>query len=171
MLEIGDVTRFGFRIGPPAFEAEVREVAIFINGENVTDRDSSAYLPSYVAGLRRQSDVLKGRMNFEKYAQMFRAYNLSEVHNILVHGDSSLFLNDRERADIADFHRFMDLGEPNSDLFTAFLLPANGGLSLTYQRLSVKENFARVDVVSGVDHLLPYELITTIDEAILHLST
>lgn len=171
MHDIGDTNRFGFRIGPPNFHADIRDVAIFINGENVTERDNSAYLPSYVDGLRRQSDVLKRTLNFERYADVFREYNLTEIHNILVHGDRSLFENDRERCDIADFHRFMDLGEPNTDLFVAFLLPVDNGLSLTYQRRTAGRDLGRVDVVNGVDVLLPYELIRTIDEAIFLLAS
>lgn len=171
MREIGDSNRFGFRIGPPNLHAEIREVAVFIHGENVTDRDSSAYLPSYVEGLRRQSYVLKRRLNFEKYVELFRAYNLTEIHNILLQGDSSLFLNDREWSEVAGFYRFMELGEPNTDGFAAFLIPANDGLSLTYQRMTAESNFAKVDVVHGVDQVLPYELIRTIDEAIYLLTS
>jgi hypothetical protein len=166
MPDVGDIHRFGFRIGPPTSEAEIRDVAIFINGENVTAVDSSAYLPSYVEGLRRQSDVLKQRLNFEKYSDVFRQCTLAETHNSLLHGDRSLFENDGERCDVADFHRFMEMGEPNTDLFVAFLLPADVGLSLTYQCREAAGDFARKDAVKGIDKVLPHELIKTIDEAI-----
>lgn len=168
--DVGDVNRFGFRIDRPGSEAEIRGVAVFINGENVTEDDSEAYLPSYVAGLRLQSDILKRRLNFERYAALFREYNLTEAHNILLHGDSALFENDREWWNIADFCRFMDMGEPNTDLFVAFLLPADVGLSLTYQCRGRDGDFVRVDVVKGIDNVQPYELIKTIDEAIIVLT-
>lgn len=166
MPDVGDIHRFGFRIGPRGPEEETRDVAIFINGENVTSRDSSVYLPSFVGGLQYESRALKRRLNFEKYASVLRDYDLSEIHIILLHGDRTLFDNDDKRHEIASFYRFMELGEPNTDLFVAFLLPANVWLSLTYQCLDTKGGFTRVDGVNGVDNVLPFELIKTIDEAV-----
>lgn len=46
MIDVGDLRRFGFRIGPRGEFPDVREVSIFINCAEVSRYDRSAYVPS-----------------------------------------------------------------------------------------------------------------------------
>ena len=72
MIDVGDLRRFGFRIGPATESPNVRDVSIFINGTDVSRHDCSAYLPSYVGSLTAQSEALKRRLDFTKYANSLR---------------------------------------------------------------------------------------------------
>jgi hypothetical protein len=172
-MDIGDLNRFGFRIGPSTRSAEARNVSIFIHGINLCRCDPLAYLPSFLGGLRSQSSSLKKCLNFERYADQFRDLNVSQIHNAFLHRDPAIFTDDQDRLRVAAFHQFLALNEPNTDCFAAYLIPScRGALCLTCQlAIDGSGRFEKLDVVDGVAEIWPYELIRTIDAAIDYLET
>ncbi len=163
MIDIGNLHRFGFRIGPLTEHPDLRDVSIFINGEDVSRFDRSAHVPSYVGGLTGELQRLTKQLNFLRYADRFQYFNLTQIHNMLLHGDPEVFTDETDWSEAADFHRFLQLNEPNTDWLTAFLIPSNDGkLALTYQYHAYEPSRLRRDVIDGVLDVLPYELIRTI---------
>jgi len=124
MIDVGDLSHFGFRIAPVGHERQVREVSIFICGKDLTQHDNSAYLPCFIGQLAATSEWLKRKLDYLKYEDLFGGRNVSQIHNLLLHGD------DEEWWAAAAAHRFAEWGE-TTDGFAAFLIPYLDRLHLT----------------------------------------
>lgn len=167
MIEVGDLDAFGFRIGPHCREdSRFREVSVFIAGCDVT-RDHQAWAATFASGLRYEADRLKNTINFERYVHLFREFNLSELHSILLRREYPAWGAEQDWDRAAEFHRFMNLTVPETDGIASFLLPSARGLHLTYQLWDEKlQAYERLEVVDGTHRtVLPYDLIRTMEEA------
>ena len=168
MIDVGNLNEFGFRIGPNVVDRLMREVSIFVDGIELTSRDNSVYLPSFVGQLERTSRVLKQKIDYVRYEGLFRDLNVTQIHNLLLHGNRDVVPDERERWSVTEAHRFADWGE-TTDCFAAFLVPYCDCLYLTYQpNDGASPNYTVLDLVDGVI-TTPYYLIATIDEAVAML--
>ncbi len=166
MFEAGDLSIFGFRIGPDIIGG-VRDISIFVNGFNLTERDCSAYLPSFIGDLRRTAAALKRKIDYVRYEMYFGGRNVTQIHNLLLHGDATVFHSDSEWWAVRQAHQFAEWGE-TTDGFTMFLVPYLDRLYLTYQLGSHPPGGYQVlDVVRGVE-ITPFYLIETIERAVSH---
>lgn len=166
-IEVGDLNRFGFRIGSHCSEdAQFRDVSVLIAGCDVT-RDHQAWAATFARGIRHEAERLKNTINFERYVPLFREFNLSELHSILLRREYPAWGAEQEWDCAAEFHRFMNLCMAETDGFASFLLPSARGLHLTYQLWDEKlQAYERLDVVDGTQRtVLPYDLIRTMEEA------
>ncbi len=168
MIEVGDLNQFGFRIGPVGPEPEIREVSIFIHGTDVTPFDNSAYLPTFISHLEADSKYLKQKIDYLKHDKLFHGLNLSEIHNLLLHGSPKIFRDEREWSTVDEAHRFAQWGE-TTDGFVAFLVPYFDRLYLTYQ-IWPESRSELLDVIDSTE-TTPHYLIRTLDEAIAILRT
>lgn len=165
MADVGDLNRFGFRVGQVTADADYLDISIFLNGEDVSRHDRCVYLPSYLGSLQTQAVELKRCMDFERYMAIFQGRDPAQIHNLLLHGDDTIYADEAEWQRVCTFHRFLALGEPNTDPLAAFLIPAgNGSLCLTYQYEDDWEScFRRLEVVDVIPHVRLYDLIHTIE--------
>lgn len=165
MIEVGDLKQFGFRIGPITEERLIREVSIFICGFDATYRDNCAYLPTFICQLELTSQMLKKKIDFVRCEGIFGGLNVTQIHNLLLHGNPQVFRDEREWQYVSQLHGFANWTEI-TDGFAAFLIPYYDRLHLTYQaRDWGSPRFDVLDVIDAVE-TTPYYLIATIDEAI-----
>lgn len=166
-LVVGDLNRFGFQIELSSSSGPIRKVSIFMGGQNLNPFNNSAYLPSFVSRLQATSEWLKGKIDYLKYEQLLSGLNLTEIHNTLVHNHLAILTDDGWDL-VSQIYCFGDWGETTDD-FRAFLIPYFDRLYLTYQlRNNGLHKFDILDVADGIE-ITPYELITTLDEAIFCL--
>lgn len=164
MPDIGDLNKIGFRIGPVTPERQMRNVAIYINGENLSPVDPCVHLPNFLMHLRDANAVLKKKIDYLKYEHLFSGLNVTEIHNALLHNNASVFESETEWSVVQEHCRFADWGE-TTNVFSAFLIPYFDKLYLTYQ--SRDRGISCYDVAPVIDGVLvtPYYLIVTIQEA------
>ncbi len=161
MTQVGDLNRFGFRIGPVSDSPQTRNVKIFMGRQQVSWGDA-LFLPSFVGGLESESKRLTERLNYLEYDVLFAGANLTEIHNSLLHGNAEVFEDENHWERVALFHEFMCLNEPETDVFRAFLIPFFGRLYLTFQCWDDQEKcFLVLGVVDGSE-VTPYYLIKTL---------
>ncbi len=160
MTQIGNKEQLAFDIGRS--DGNLHQVSIYLCGKNVTSHDNWAYLPSFLPALKSQSETLKNTFNFLRFESFFEYRYVDEIHTLLFGSDSSFFRDEKEHWYIQNFHRFMNLDEPNTDTFAAFLIPARSKLCLTLQFYETVE-------IYGVEDVLPFDLAITIDRAVASL--
>lgn len=170
MIEVGDLSQFGFRIGPVTPDRQMRDVSIFINDQDLTSRDPSVYLLSFIQHLTKASEHLKSKIDYLKHERLFRGLNITGIHNLLLHGSADVFRNEQEWWAVVESLRFADWGETTA-IFAAFLIPYYDRLYLTWQAQEEDANGYKVlDVIESVE-TTPYYLITTMDKAVTLLSS
>lgn len=163
-MDVGVLNHFGFRIAPATDERQLREVSIFIGGNDLTHRDNTAYLPSFLGQLAATSDALKRKIDYLKHEDLFRGMNVTQIHNLLLHGNADVFADEDEWWAVAAAHRFADWGETTNG-FTAFLIPYFDRLYLTSQsRDYALPEYEMLEVIDCVE-TTPYYLIATMDDA------
>ncbi|MCA9173448.1 MAG: hypothetical protein KDB14_03095 [Planctomycetales bacterium] len=165
MQDVGDRAIFGFRIGPAEPQCPMRDVNIFINGEDVTPEDPSVYLPSFLGLIQDTANRLEAKIDYLKHDSLFSGLNVTEVHNALLHNNREVFVSDTEWWSVHEHHRFGDWGE-TTDGFTAFLIPYCGKLQLTCQTRDRRvARYDHLPCVRGVQ-VTPYYLIVTLKAAL-----
>lgn len=165
MKDVGDLNQFGFRLSAVTVERQLRDVSIFIGGNDLTRRDNTVYLPSFIAELSATSVLLKRKIDYLRHDELFRKLSVSQIHNLLIHGNPNSFTDDREWHSVKQAYEFAVWGE-TTDAFAAFLIPYCDRLYLTYQFCNDRPPY--FDVLNYIDGVetTPGDLIATIDEAV-----
>lgn len=137
-------------VGSPAWP--IREVEVWVAGQNLSVQDSSAHLPSFVASMASTQAGFQAQLNFLQHENHFFGLGVEEAFSKVV----SQALPDMWAA-----LRVLDWG-PTTDEWLCFLLPIHGKLYLACRQGSSK-------TVKAVQ-ILPCELMHTLGSAIAELS-
>lgn len=128
----------------------LRRVEIRVGNERLTGEDRFVYPPAFLHAMRSTANHLRGELNFLRHERELWGFGIEEAF---------------ERVSSGDLHeplRVLSWG-PTTDDCVCFLLPVQGKLWLAWKRAEAKSPRA-VPV-------LPYDLIRTIEAAILELET
>jgi hypothetical protein len=149
VITVGRKEKFAFELGPQC--GQMKHIAVWIAGQNLSSYDYFAYLPGFLAALNATAAKLKLNPNHRQYEGEFLGLGVEAAFIQLRDANSSAL--ERAWAGL----RFADWG-PTTDDFLCFLLPLNGHLYIACQRSELDEIHC--------EQVTPYELFQTIESAI-----
>ncbi|MEC7120423.1 MAG: hypothetical protein VXW65_11040 [Pseudomonadota bacterium] len=142
MLMIGDLSKIAFEIGAVEPNALLRDVKIYIAGQNICPTDSRVYLPTFRHGLSAEISRLKTTLCFKNNENCTAHLSIEERFD-------TIFFN--QGCESANANRLMQWSETTDDVMV-LLLDAAEQLYLAAKLYAKPERFLVVQI-------WPYELI------------
>ena len=149
---IGDLSKIAFEIGVIEPNALLRDVKIYIAGQNICPIDSHVYLPAFRHGLFLEVNRLKTTLCFKNNKN-------STAHLPIEARFDAVFFN--QSSDSVDVCRLMQWGETTDDVMVLLIDDAEQ-LYLTAKLYAKPERLLVVQI-------WPYELIRLYEELLLVL--
>lgn len=151
---IGDLSKIAFEIGDVEPNALLRDVKIYIAGQNICPVDSHVYLPAFRHSLFLEINRLKTTLCFKKDENC-------TVHLPIEERFDTIFFN--QGCEISNAYRLMQWGETTDDVMVLLIDDAEL-LYLAAKLYAKPERFLVVQI-------WPYELIRLYEELLLVLES
>ena len=175
---IGNKKTFAFEIGEKTSDdySQVRKVNIYIADHNVSCRDNTVYVSSFVGAVWHTARDLRHKLDYYSDEDIFFGHSIEQAHKIITKLILSLYKENSAEEDEFLLSRvrkywydFLDWGETTDGVFS-FLFPINGKLYLTLEYKD-KNHQPAMEIGEGfATEITPYEIIQVCEMAIAVLN-